>query len=702
MDIKQHIIFVGGLKNDYINQRLRLFLFQLEKTQNMEYVQLFITGNMSEGKEEFLCSLPVGVTWKLISLSKWSKLVYRLSPFVKNFSKSKCRKWLNDVEIEKLIYFAQPRRYYAKILSVLDCDKEAYLFDRDELGLAEKPFTRHRVTLYLRKYYEIKILETTENERKELRSAYQKNRYLKAGMLLYVFSNTSFSMRLRSIVLVRTNLPAPISCLDVIVGDKVYTGRFRRLLALADGRCFAYLSIRVPQIDMKSFNIHNKVKISYTDEYGESFEGAIKYREAEGDSGRYLRGPIQLYRNNDSAAYFRQSAKNLLYLTVRRKNLTDSKRAQRRMNVAALMSYLFSAKDRVLLFEKESSRYEESASILFERMIDEGVKDVYFVLNSCCEYAHSIDAKYSKFIISKGSFKHYLYFFQCKTFIGTETLGHVVDLRVANRFVQRKLSESDLNYVFLQHGVTYMISLNSKSRTAFAPLATSGKYRVVVSSEKEKQHFINFGNHQEGHLYMSGMPKFDRCVRGSNPDRIAIMLTWRPWEYNTVNYDFEDTKYYKTIERIFESIPSEFHENVEILPHPLFTASVEGSNFPLKRYLNTKEKYDDILKNTELLITDYSSIAYDAFYRGCKVVFYWEEKEECLINYGESTQLMLTEEEAFGEVFYDNIKLNENFSDIYLKPRKKEHASRFKEIVSFNDGKNTDRLIALLKMDGII
>ena len=52
-------------------------------------------------------------------------------------------------------------------------------------------------------------------------------------------------------------------------------------------------------------------------------------------------------------------------------------------------------------------------------------------------------------------------------------------------------------------------------------------------------------------------------------------------------------------------------------------------------------KYDDILKHTKLLITDYSSIAYDAFYRGCNVIFYWEELQECLEAYGPSTKLMI-------------------------------------------------------------
>ena len=37
--------------------------------------------------------------------------------------------------------------------------------------------------------------------------------------------------------------------------------------------------------------------------------------------------------------------------------------------------------NKIILFEKKSERYEESASVLFEKLIDEGYKNVFYILD---------------------------------------------------------------------------------------------------------------------------------------------------------------------------------------------------------------------------------------------------------------------------------------------------------------------------------
>ena len=113
-------------------------------------------------------------------------------------------------------------------------------------------------------------------------------------------------------------------------------------------------------------------------------------------------------------------------------------------------------------------------------------------------------------------------------------------------------------------------------------------------------------------------------------------------------------------------------------------------------------RYDDVLKDTAVLITDYSSIAYDAFYRGSRVVFYWEEKDYCLSQYGPSTKLMLNEGNVYGDVAYSTENLGEIIKKNYNNPQTEEYKNRYSKLVNFHDGKNTERLIEFLKKDGII
>ena len=110
-------------------------------------------------------------------------------------------------------------------------------------------------------------------------------------------------------------------------------------------------------------------------------------------------------------------------------------------------SYNFSiqeSKDLVLLFEKESSRYEESASVVYEKLIDKGYKNAYYIIDEGNVKLKDIKEKYKRNIIYKDSLKHIMYFFKCKKFVGTESLGHAMQLRIASRLVVNKLNKKEI------------------------------------------------------------------------------------------------------------------------------------------------------------------------------------------------------------------------------------------------------------------
>ena len=203
-------------------------------------------------------------------------------------------------------------------------------------------------------------------------------------------------------------------------------------------------------------------------------------------------------------------------------------------------------------------------------------------------------------------------------------------------------------------------------------------------------------------IYVCGLPKFDRNTLNEDADKIVVMPTWRPWEYNEARYDFTQTKYYQMLVRIVDAIPEKFKDKLIVLPHPLFFDAIKDTEFELKQYLNVTDKYDDILKDTRILITDYSSIAYDAFYRGCNVIFYWEEKDECMANYGPTTKLMLNEENVYGDICMNPYQLSKAIDINYFHGQDEVYQKRYSKLVDFHDGKNTERLIMLLRKDEII
>ncbi|MDD6311586.1 MAG: CDP-glycerol glycerophosphotransferase family protein [Firmicutes bacterium] len=357
----------------------------------------------------------------------------------------------------------------------------------------------------------------------------------------------------------------------------------------------------------------------------------------------------------------------------------------------------------VVLCEKYCKNYEESASILFERLVDDGYKNVRYILNKDSFAGQGIDPKYRKYIVDQFSFKHYYNLFAAKSIISSEAIGHSLEKGTSSWLFKNFVEDGSKNYIFLQHGVMYMVALSSEQRSFFRKGKGKGKQRVVCSSKLEANHFTDYTNYEQEDLYICGLIKFDRSILSEGADKILVMLTWRPWEFVTGISGMKETAYYKMLQRIVRSIPDDLKDKLIVMPHPLLSsqAKLETDDEVWKYYVHGR-KYDDILKETKLLITDYSSIAYDAFFRGTSVIFDWEEKDACMKEYGSNGRLMLTEDLAFGDVCYDSDKLTESVIYGYNNPQKEEHINNYRRIVEFSDRDNCGRFIEMAKADGIL
>ncbi len=455
--------------------------------------------------------------------------------------------------------------------------------------------------------------------------------------------------------------------------------------------------IKIPLEDLITGKIHNKPFFIYKYDEDTIEKWSLRY-SILGKKRKYLNSKIKIIEDKNTSMYVRESAKNRLIITVREINKTDYRKEQLKINLAYILSK-FVPKTKIVMYEKHSEKYEESASMVYETLINQGYKNVYYIINRDNLILQTLDNKYKKNIIYKYSFKHYILFFSAKAFIGTESPGHAIDLRIANKHASQRIYNDKFKYVFLQHGVMYMVSLDSKGRSFFRkdggmPINS----KIVVSSELEAKHFIDLAGFERKDLYITGLPKYDKNILSDNADKIVVMLTWRPWEYNILRNDIYNSPYYKTLKKIIDSIPDRMKDKIILMPHPLTLESLQNSE--LSNYILDDFIYDNVLKDTKVLITDYSSIAYDSFYRGSNVIFYWEEKDFCMEQY--EGHLMLNDDNAFGPICYNVNELPKIIEEEYNNKQKKEYISKYEKIVEFHDNKNTDRLINLLKQDKII
>ncbi len=604
----------------------------------------------------------------------------------------------------KVVDFSRNSSFMAGILSAFECEKEYVKHSRFYKGKLSKKAISIEKRAGFKKY-------SNKDAEKDavlgLNDASEKTAVIKSFTLANNKLPLYFNLGKKMIVLSLFSFSAPVktrlSDLYCAVGEHTYKPRFFGKNKRSYSHKGIYL-LSIPVEDMLNNSAKESVFMCF-DYEGRRVDGVIRYFSPMKNLFIGLRGPMNVHKKTQTVAVFRQLQGNELIVYVRSKNKTDKIIERIKQTIAFGISLLWDSKKSkklVLLFEKNSSKYEESASVLFEELINSGYNNAYFIVDKKYEYLDRIPEKYRKNIIYKYSFKHYLYFFKAKTFIGTEAIAHAFDLKTCNILPLYKISRKNLNYVFLQHGVMYMVSLDSESREMFKRKELTGKYRVVVSSKAESDHFTTLGRHLEEDIYISGLPKFDRNTLNADAEKIVIMPTWRPWEINTARADFAESPYFKMLMKLYDNVPDELKDKVIILPHPLVVNELSKASAEVAGKVLLGARYDDVLREARLLITDYSSIAFDAFYRGSNVIFYWEEKDYCMAQYGPSTKLMLNEENVYGDFFYNEEGLTESIAFNYSNPQTEEHKKRYSRLVDYHDGKNTQRLIEFLKNDKII
>ena len=533
----------------------------------------------------------------------------------------------------------------------------------------------------------------------------------KASFILRHFKNKSDEETLAMEGVVRISLDAPTALEDirVLLGGEECVASFSARYPLSAKRKshLCKLHVIVAFREAATMPFHSKLTLQLPD--GEAAgaidnEGSKQQVVIRYQAGLFkylaLHGPYYHDKESGLTAYFRQFYDKGTAFTVRHTNTTDFFPARTKVLAARILANVAVWVNPLLLYEKNCLHYEESASVVFERLVDSGVQNARYVLQGDCIDALDVDERYKRYMVRAHSFRHYLYFFRSKCFISTESQYHALELRCQSIWYRRKLEcrPDKLTHVLLQHGVMYMVSLDSPERTVWQKRDRGPTIYPVVSSELEARHFVELAGFDRKNLLLCGLPKFDRSYLNPSADKILIMPTWRIWEFQAMRANPESTKYVQMIKRIVEAIPDELKSKVVVVPHPLFDASVYTGT----PNAGIPKSYDVLLRDAKLLITDYSSIAYDAFYRGSNVVFYWEEKDECMAHYGEPTHLMIDEDTAFGPVCYSAEELTSCVERIYPLEQDEMFENRYKRIVEFHDGRNTDRLMNSLKSLGIV
>src|SRR5690606_34880423 len=179
--------------------------------------------------------------------------------------------------------------------------------------------------------------------------------------------------------------------------------------------------------------------------------------------------------------------------------------------------------------------------------------------------------------------------------------------------------------VFLQHGV-----MGTKNMVANYGKHANG-FEVdlfMVSSDFEKKIIVEDFGYSPKEVFVTGLSRFDTLFENDieKKRQILIIPTWRDWI--TTDEAFLESEYYKRYNELIHheklhELAKTFNLDIVFCLHPnmqRFTNYFENSNVTI---INQGEvNVQDLIKESSLMITDYSSVGFDFSFLYKPVLYY--------------------------------------------------------------------------------
>lgn len=266
-------------------------------------------------------------------------------------------------------------------------------------------------------------------------------------------------------------------------------------------------------------------------------------------------------------------------------------------------------------------------------------------------------------------------------------------------------------FVFLQHGITQNdVSnwLNSKKIDLFIT-STLAEYNSIAN---------NFNRYKFGEkeVILTGFARHDVLLKynKANIKQILIMPTWRKYLAGKVisnsgnrekNNNFELSRYYlqwnlllnnSTLQKLCEK----YAYTIVFNPHSNIIPYLKDFNIP--SYIKISDQNESLQKlfcNSSLMITDYSSVAFEMAYLNKPVLYYQFDQEDFFSSHTLQKGYFDYEKNGFGPVVENKEELLKELENLLQKDCKVFgiYKDNTDSTFAFKDGKCCERIYNILK-----
>ncbi|WP_218971547.1 CDP-glycerol glycerophosphotransferase family protein [Neobacillus soli] len=329
-------------------------------------------------------------------------------------------------------------------------------------------------------------------------------------------------------------------------------------------------------------------------------------------------------------------------------------------------------------------------------MKTENSEKYYYVSKQDNKNAENIKPYHAN-VLLYDSFKHYFLYWVCQYLIVSHGIRDTIPSIVHN-----KLNNNPKRIIYLQHGIIAMKKLQ------FNKDSYNGKIKkFVVSSVHEKNILIEKMNFKPKQVMVTGLSRFDNLIDKSKDNKIKEILlipTWREWLIDSKT-EFLTSEFYNQYIGLLRDphlhgILEKYNLILKFFPHIEIQRKYMDSFSSLNERIEVvnidKTTVRDLIQESSLLITDYSSVVFDFNYLRKPVVFFQFDLHDYLRHRGSYVDLRT---DLIGDIADTKLELL-NYISEYVKTDfkyKPIYNIKSKKYYAYHDQENSKRIYEEIK-----
>ena len=335
--------------------------------------------------------------------------------------------------------------------------------------------------------------------------------------------------------------------------------------------------------------------------------------------------------------------------------------------------------------------------------------NTWFVLNKSSHDWQRLESEGFR-LLAFGSLAHKMALLNAKHLISSHADKFVTNY-LPNKYY-RDLLRSEFTY--LKHGVIqndFSSRLNSKS------------IRHLITAGQDEYQSLCYGESgykfTEREVQLTGLPRHDALLSKSTnfpvQKKILIMPTWRSSLAGETlgsgterkrNSDFKESQFYKAWASLLNSprlneLVKEYGYQLVFFPHANLQPYLDDFRNEHVTVLGHAdiESMQDLFASAAMLITDYSSVAFEVAYLQ-RPVLYYQFDQELVFGGGHTTKkgYFEYEDDGFGSVAIDEKSLLDSLEQLLVEGCQPAapYAQRMQEFFAFRDGRCCERVYELI------